>query len=227
MARRGSITEQQVFAAADALVAQGREVTATALLDSLGSGSFSTIYKHLTTWEKSRESAKTDRAAVIPDSVLSAFGAAWRVAASEAGKEVTVVREQAAEEIKSAQAQFKEALQTIERLEGESEADAQRMEALSAKVAELEKALHQVESERAALTATTEELRQQVRAQEVEVARLHKESEAERKRHQDERKEREEALKEAAQLRGSIETLQSQNKELLSRLPGQEKPKRS
>ncbi|MBX9771460.1 MAG: DNA-binding protein, partial [Candidatus Obscuribacterales bacterium] len=62
MGRRGSITETQVFEAADALVAQGREVTPTALLNSLGSGSFTTIYKHLSAWQSSRVTAVTDRA---------------------------------------------------------------------------------------------------------------------------------------------------------------------
>ncbi|HEY9786548.1 MAG TPA: DNA-binding protein [Candidatus Obscuribacterales bacterium] len=180
------MTEEQVFAAADALVAQGREVTPTALLTALGSGSFTTIYKHLTAWEESRAAAVTDKAAAIPDAVLSAFGAAWRAAAAEAGKEVTAVREQAAEEVEAAKAQFQEALQTIERLEAESESDAARHEALTDKIAELEKALHQSESEKAALKATAEQLRHQVRSQEAELERLHKDGEAERKRHQEE-----------------------------------------
>lgn len=93
MGRRGSISEDQVFEAADALVAQGKEVTPTALLGSLGSGSFTTIYKHLSAWEASRATAVTDRAAVIPETVLSAFGAAWRAASAEAGKEVLAVKE--------------------------------------------------------------------------------------------------------------------------------------
>ena len=166
MGRRGSISEEQVFEAADALVAQGKEVTPTALLGSLGSGSFTTIYKHLSAWEASRATSVTDRAAVIPDAVLSAFGAAWRAASAEAGKEVLAVKEQAAEEVAAAKAQFREALETIERLEAESEADASRIESLTAKIAELEKTLHQSENEKAALKATTEQLRHQVKSQE-------------------------------------------------------------
>lgn len=184
MGRRGSITEEQVFEAADALVAQGKEVTPTALLGSLGSGSFTTIYKHLSAWESSRATAVTDRAAVIPDTVLSAFGAAWRAASAEAGKEVLAVKEQAAENVAAAKAQFQEALETIERLEAESEADASRIESLTARIAELEKTLHQSENEKAALKATSEQLRHQVKSQESELERVHKDSESERKRHQ-------------------------------------------
>lgn len=186
MGRRGSINEAQVFEAADALVAQGREVTPTALLNALGSGSFTTIYKHLSAWEATRASAVTDRAAVIPEAVLSAFGAAWRAASAEAGKEVAIVREQAAEEVAAAKAQFDEALQTIERLETESEADATKLESMAAKIAELEKTLHQSENDKAALKATAEQLRQQVRSQESELERVHKDAESERKRHQEE-----------------------------------------
>jgi chromosome segregation ATPase len=186
MGRRGSINEAQVFEAADALVAQGREVTPTVLLSTLGSGSFTTIYKHLSTWEASRASAGTERSAAIPEAVLSAFGAAWRVASAEANKEVVMVREQSTEEVKAAKAQFQEALQTIERLESESEADAGRIEAFTAKVAELESSLHKAENEKSALKATTEQLRQQVKSQEAELERVHKDSDAERKRHQEE-----------------------------------------
>lgn len=222
MGRRGSISEEQVFEAADALVAQGKEVTPTALLSSLGSGSFTTIYKHLSAWESSRASAVTDRAAVIPEAVLSAFGAAWRAATAEAGKEVLAVKEQAAEDVAAARTQFQEALQTIERLETESEADATRLESLSAKVAELEKCLHQSENERAVLKATCEQLQHQVKSQESDLARVHKESESERKRHQEElaeaRKDKDTAIKESAELRGKANTLEAQNKDLLTRL---------
>ncbi len=222
MGRRGSISEEQVFEAADALVAQGKEVTPTALLSSLGSGSFTTIYKHLSAWESSRASAVTDRAAVIPEAVLSAFGAAWRAATAEAGKEVLAVREQAAEDVAAARTQFQEALQTIERLEIESETDAARLESLSAKVAELEKSLHQSENERAALKATCEQLQHQVKSQESDLARVHKESESERKRHQEElteaRKDKDLAIRESAELRGKATTLEAQNKDLLTRL---------
>lgn len=219
MGRRGSITAAQVFEAADALVAQGREVTPTALLTSLGSGSFTTIYKHLEAWEESRKSAITDRAAVIPEAVLSAFGAAWRAASAEAGKEVALVREQAGEEVAAAKAQFQEALETIERLESESEADAAKIDSLNSKIAELEAALHKSDNEKAAATATAEQLRHQVRSQEAELERVHKDADSERKRHQEEL---DKAMKSSAAAQekatAQIEQLRQQNSELQSKL---------
>ncbi len=221
MGRRGSITEARVFEAADALVAQGREVTPTVLLTTLGSGSFTTIYKHLSAWEASRVSAGTAQTSVIPEAVLSAFGAAWRAASAEAGKEVVTVREQAMEEVRTAQTQFQEALQTIERLEAESEIDAGRIEALTAKVAELEASLQKAETERAVLKATVEQVQQQVKLQEAELERVHREATS-RADKADERAQK--AEQSAAELRGKADTLKAQNDELLSRLTGQSKP---
>lgn len=237
MGRRGSITEAQVFEAADTLVAQGRDVTPTALLDKIGSGSFTTIYKHLSAWEASRASAVTDRTAVIPEAVLSAFGAAWRAASAEAGKEVVRVREQASEEVTSAKAQFQEALATIERLEAESEADA-------ARIADLEASLHRAENEKAAIQATAEQLRQQLseiksklekteraaaestmKAQEA-TSRAEKADERAKASEEEvasARKEKEAAIQEAAELRGKASTLETQNADLLSRLADRDK----
>lgn len=209
MGRRGSITEEQVFQAADSLVAQGKEVTPSALLGTLGSGSFTTIYKYLSAWETSRASAITDRASAIPESVLSAFGAAWRAASTEAGKEITAIKDQAAHEVETARAQFQEALLTIERLETESESDAAQIDSLKKTISELEKKLHEEEKEKSSLKASFDQLQNQSNSQDSEIKRL--------------QKEKEEALKEAAELRGKEETLKSQNEKLLSHLSDRKK----
>lgn len=188
MARRGSITEEQVFEAADKLTAEGREVTPTALLAIVGSGSFTTIYKYLASWEANRASASvSNTGAEMPASVQGAFAAAWRAAISEAGKEVIAIRQKADDEVETAQKQFQEALETIERLEADSELDASRIETLTNRISELEAALQRADAEKAALNATTEQLRYQVKSQESELERMHKDAESERKRNQEER----------------------------------------
>ena len=60
-------------------------------------------------------------------------------------------------------------------------------------------------------TATTEQLREQVKAQQLELERLHKGI-------QDDRKERETAIKEAAELKGQAQALKVQNAELMAKL---------
>jgi len=187
MGRKALYNEQEVFQAADSLASEGREVTAMALLGALGGGSLTTIYKHLEAWRESRPAATgTGMAVEIPDLVQGAFSAAWRTAVTEAGREITTVRERAADEIKAAQRQFQEAKASIELLEAESEVDAGKIEELTAKIQELESSVRKAENERAALTATVEQQGERIKTVESELERVHQEGNAERIRHQTE-----------------------------------------
>ncbi|WP_062059555.1 DNA-binding protein [Cellvibrio sp. OA-2007] len=64
MGREATITQEQVNAAADALVAAGQKPTNRAVLDTLGSGSMATVVKFLQNWRagQSRASAAIDDA---------------------------------------------------------------------------------------------------------------------------------------------------------------------
>ena len=187
MGRKALYNEQEVFQAADSLAGEGKEVTAMALLGALGGGSLTTIYRHLDAWRESRPAATgTGIPVEIPESVQGAFNAAWRTAVSEAGREITNVRERAADEIKAAQRQFQEAKASIERLEAESEVDAGKIEELTAKIQELESSVRKAENERAALTATVEQQAERIKTVESELERVHQEGNAERARHQTE-----------------------------------------
>lgn len=68
MAREATITQEQVNAAADALVTSGQKATNRAVLDAVGSGSMATIVKLLQNWKAGqvRTSAAIDDA-VDPD----------------------------------------------------------------------------------------------------------------------------------------------------------------
>jgi len=52
MGRKALHTQEEVFQAADALAANGKEVTPTTLRDALGGGSLTTIYKHIDAWQE-------------------------------------------------------------------------------------------------------------------------------------------------------------------------------
>jgi len=54
MARRRAIEADELFETASRLQAEGKDVTAVALLDALGGGSLRTIYKHLEVWQQRR-----------------------------------------------------------------------------------------------------------------------------------------------------------------------------
>src|SRR5208282_2370127 len=110
MARRAVIEREELFRAANDMAADGKPVTALTLLEALGGGSYRTIYKYLKDWEQTRE--KTTPAATsadVPESVQNAVLSTWRVATMEAAKEVTAVKEKAAEEVKAAQTKLDEA----------------------------------------------------------------------------------------------------------------------
>ncbi len=181
MGRKAFFSEQEVFDCADVIAADGKEVTATGLLASLGRGSLTTIYKHLASWQASRPAAVSKPVRIeIPEIVQTAFAAAWRVAVTDAGRESAVAREKAQQEVKFAQKQFEEALACIERLETETEADTEQIESLTKKLFDSEANLHRSETERAALSATADQQRQRIESDRSELERLRLELEAER-----------------------------------------------
>lgn len=186
MGRKALHTQEQVFAAADQLAAEGRDVTASELLAALGGGSLTTIYKHLDAWETSRKDVPRPVVIDMPEIVNAAFMQAWQAAAREAGKEIVAIREKADVEVKTLNKRFEEALGNIERLEAEANSDAATIENLTAELAERDNHLAEATTEKAALTATVEQMRQQIEAQEAELERVHKEAEAERQERQQE-----------------------------------------
>jgi len=185
MGRKSFFTEKQVFDAADTLAAQGKEVSAAALLKVLGGGSFTTIYKHLKPWQESRPTlARTAADSALPEPAQAAFVAAWKVAASEAARELSEARDKADEEVKAIGRQLQETLSQIERLERDSEADAAQIEALNLSLAELQDVLQKSEHDRAALGATAEHLKLQLEGQSAELQRMSQELQHERKQNQ-------------------------------------------
>ena len=84
--------------------------------------------------------------------------------------------------MKEARDQFAGALEAIDRLERDSEADAEQINSLKERVAELEASLLRVSNESAGYRATAEQLGQQIKAQEAQLERQHSELEGERKR---------------------------------------------
>ncbi|MBA4027435.1 MAG: hypothetical protein C0473_04245 [Cyanobacteria bacterium DS3.002] len=205
MARRRAIEADELFETANRLKAEGKEVTAVALLDALGGGSLRTIYKHLEVWQKSRPVEVKTEANEIPPQVQASFASAWRMAVQEAGLEVQAVKEKATEEVNAALRQFHGALEAIGKLETESEADAQELEALKVKLAEAEALAHSLEKEAIAHKSAAEHLQKNIEKQEVELEQL-----------------RAQANK-AAELRGKVATLEEQNDKLMEQLTRPEK----
>jgi len=174
----------------------------------MGGGSYTTIYKHLQAWRETRPALVNPVIAMdLPEPVQTAFVAAWKVAASEAAREVSAIRDKAVEDVKAANKQLHEALEQMGRLEAEAEADSAEIEALKERNGELEAAMQKTENENAALAAKAEQLEHQVAYfSTVEAAK-------------------DAAMKEAAQLSGQLEQLNKQNADLLSLLSQRDKQK--
>ena len=129
MGRKAMHTQEQVFNAADQLVAAGQEVTPSTLRAALGGGSLTTIYKHLEAWQTIHKESPKVAVIAMPEAVERAFTAAWQAASAEAGKEIAAIREKSDREVKAATLRFEEALANISQLETEAEADAIKIEA--------------------------------------------------------------------------------------------------
>lgn len=204
---RGPVIEQdELFEVANRLEAEGKEVTALALLEALGRGSLTTIYKHLEVWKTAKPSKVQLSNNEMPDRVKSAFMVAWRQASQEAGLAVEEAREKAKEEVAAALRQFHGALEAIARLEKEREADADQIQALNEHVDKLTHDLSSLEASNAALKAQGE-------AQAKDLERLQKELAKAQS-------ERDDSMRNAAELKGRLSTLEAQNSELMAAIKG-------
>jgi len=197
VARRQPVEKDELFETANRLQAEGKEVTALTLLDALGGGSLRTIYRHLELWQKSKPFAVIAIPEELPPSVQAAFASTWRVAVQEARGEMQEIREKAAEEVNAALHQFHGALDAISKLEKDREDDAEILEGLQKQLEGLKVEVTKAESECAAEKARANELRDQLKAQQDD---------------------RDAAIKEAAELKGQLAAINSQNNELLNRL---------
>lgn len=187
MGRSAVHTQEQVFEAADKLVANGQEVTPNALRALLDRGSYSTFVKHIDAWQMARQVAPVPVMLDMPGSVKAAFAQCWQAAASEAGKEIAAIRDQAEADITAAKRRLDDAITAIEQLEGEAEVDGARFEIAEASLARERAAAQLAATEAAArtaaLSATTDQMRQQIAAQQAEQARTHVADEATRRQH--------------------------------------------
>ncbi len=197
MARRQAIEPEELFETANRLKAEGKEVTALALIEALGGGSFRTIYKYLEIWEKNRPAEVINTPDEIPPQVLASFSSAWRLALQESKREVEAIKAQAKEDVAAALRQFHGALEAIDKLEKEREAELEALEGLQKVLAENKAELSKAEIEMAADKARIEELREQLKEQKAE---------------------KDAATKEAAALKGQVSTLESQNQKLMEKL---------
>jgi len=214
MARRRAIEADELFETANRLLADGKDVTAVALLDALGGGSLRTIYKYLEVWEQRRPAVTSNTATTeIPADVMAGYANSWRLATQAAERNIQSAKEKAAEEVAVALSKFQVALDTADKLEAENEVQALQLEELKAKQVELETLVHEAKAEAAGHKAGAEQL-------EKLVVNLREQVQQEREKAEEasraDRAERDNAIREAAELKGQSESLKGQNAELMA-----------
>jgi len=157
MARTG-ISREQVFAAADELVAEGKKVTLKTLREALGTGSPNTIHAHLQSWKLVRPQQNTP-ARGLPSALIDAIN-------SELERMTTTIRT-------DLEAQLDEAQRTANQL-------AESGTALEDEIAELREFVANLTSERDRLDGKSTEQADELTKLRVQIERERQAAEAAR-----------------------------------------------
>src|SRR6185295_15875411 len=92
------VTQEAVFAAADALLAGGKEPGIIAVQERIGGGSYSTVKRHLDDWKAQRQ-ATQQRAMDLPEEIVTRgnefIRSLWAMASEQAEQRLAQAREEA------------------------------------------------------------------------------------------------------------------------------------
>lgn len=114
------ITETQVAEAADQLLANGSDVSARAIRQALGTGSMTTVIKHLRVWRNARHTdgtAPTELPRPVRDAALRALHEVWCTANREAREAIEQIRMAAGKRGDDLERDLDEALSASQELE--------------------------------------------------------------------------------------------------------------
>jgi chromosome segregation ATPase len=141
MARPG-INYEDVRQAAVHLLEKGINPSIQRVREALGTGSNSTIAEHLKRWQQElTEAPRTVLPPSIPEAVMTALEAFWRIAVEQADAIYQEQREQAVQAVATAEQARDEAIQTTNQVRQEAAALQQGLENLQVTVRELENEL--------------------------------------------------------------------------------------
>ncbi len=117
-----AITREQVFERASEIAGEGKEPTYIDVRARIGSGSFSTISKHLREWKAgNRETPRKDEPEDLPGEftdALTRFGAeVWRAAGARARQQVEAARQAFEERAREFDSELERASNTVDTLQ--------------------------------------------------------------------------------------------------------------
>jgi hypothetical protein len=172
MGRAAAFTHDEIFQAADQIKAGGQSVTANAIRDVLGRGSYSTIVKALREWEQSQAPSPSLLAIEMPDAAKTAFAQCWNALNIEASKIINQAREEIAATVNPLRLQYEDALMAIAKMETEQVADASRIADLEFALTSARQSESESHTQKMVLTAVIDQMQQRVDAQQAEINRL-------------------------------------------------------
>jgi hypothetical protein len=170
-----ALTEAQIHAAADQLVAAGKSPTLAAVRAAIGGGSFTTISEVLKRWRASRQTPATSSEPAPPPVLQAAEGLAatvWQRALETAQGRLEAEREALASERQELEASRAEAAELADQLAAEVETQRGEMERLRAEVERQAAALASAEAVAVEQRAGAAELRIRLEERTAERDRL-------------------------------------------------------
>lgn len=112
-----AITREQVFTIAEKLFEDGRNPTVSGIREQLGTGSMTTINKHLKAWVLlKRESQEKTLPQEILDKCLPVLADLWRFSKQSFDEELATLRQSMTEKVESAQQEAENAFTQVDRL---------------------------------------------------------------------------------------------------------------
>ncbi|QIL20204.1 DNA-binding protein [Thermomonas sp. HDW16] len=203
-----AISKEQVWQAADSLVAEDRKPTHEAIRSEIGQGSFSTIQKWLVEWRDHKAVSATSSKTPVPDVVVQALtrigNEVWASASSAAEARIAVEREALAEARRDLETDVAEAMALADRLDQELARSIGEISTLKMNEQRWQSMAGELEKQLAVETALRAENEQRMMALKDEVHAL--------------RTTTQQAMEKVADLIARRETLETQNAELISRI---------
>lgn len=202
---RQIVTQQAVNEVADALVAQGLDPSIMTVQSRIGGGSYSTVKRYLDVWKQEKAAMETG-ATVLPSAVevkgQEFAHAVWAIATKEAQQETQAIKDEARTLVAAARSDLAGATTEISRLESVESAQLATIEALQAKLREMELLLADAQAQARRVPGLEQMLIEQRQELQLELEAARQDATAK--------------AVEAGRLSGEIEALRTQARDLLA-----------
>lgn len=156
-----ALTDDQIHATADKIVAQGERPTLSRVRKALGGGSFSTISEAMQAWREKQTEEHALAEVEVPDAIHERVeqlkAAAWEAAVAESERRLSAERQALDEAQAQAVSEVEEAREAVRTLEEEAAERDSELEALRRQLTEAERGWREAEQQREAESARLSE----------------------------------------------------------------------